>query len=332
MNNQHRRTWSVIIVLSSLIIMMIMVSLLLGRFLPWDAMKTLFGFGNEQQELILFQFRLPRIVMAILIGAGLAVSGALLQGTTRNAIAEPGVLGINAGAGLAIALLSLSYSSISIQLPFIMPLFAMAGGLLAGLTIYLLALRKGSVSPIRLVLVGVGVGLFCSAFILLIQIRMDPLLFISAAVWLAGSLSSASWLLVLTLLPWITILLPIAFSKSRALDVLQLGDNSAANLGVPVERERLILLVTSVMLASACVAVGGGISFVGLVAPHIARRLIGLKHRHIILASALTGSLMMLIADIGARQLTASHEMPTGIVVSAIGAPYFLYLLAKSKN
>lgn len=318
-----------------LIVIAFLISLGLGtiRIEPLDVVKTIFGYGTMQDELVLYEFRLPRMVIALLIGAGLAVSGAILQGVARNDLADPGILGINTGAGLGAVVFMFffqsSYDLGTLQI-FILPFFALMGGLLAALLIYLLAWKNG-VTPIRLILVGIAVNAGLAAVLLLIQLKMDPRDFMRATVWLSGSIWGTNWKFVLATLPWIVILLPIAIYKARYLNVLNLGDSVAAGLGAAVEKERRFLLILAVALAASCVSVGGGIAFLGLVAPHLARRLVGPKHQMLIPASALMGALLLIISDAIGRNLLAPSEIPVGLVVSALGAPYFIYLLMKTK-
>lgn len=302
------------------------------RLSPWEVTKTLFGFGTAKQQLILFDFRLPRIVIAILIGAGLSVSGAIMQGITRNPLADPGILGINAGAGFGVVAFILFFTGTANQSIFILPLVALVGGFTAAILIYILSIKNGAVSPVRMILVGIGIGMLFNAFNLLFQMKMQYHQFISAAIWLAGSIYGSNWKFVAALLPWILILMPYAYYKSNILNVMNLGEQNATGLGVRIERERFLLSLAAVALASACVSIGGGISFVGLVAPHLARRLVGPRHEYLIPVSAVLGSILLLVSDMFARQLLAPNEIPTGIVVAVIGAPYFLYLLAKSDS
>jgi iron complex transport system permease protein len=185
--------------------------------------------------------------------------------------------------------------------------------------------------PIRLILVGIAVAAGISAAMIVLTIKLDPQQFQFVQVWLAGSIWGTNWKYVTALLPWIVILLPYVFYKSRIFNVLQLGDHAAVGLGTPVERERLKMLSAAVALAASCVAVGGGIGFVGLIGPHLARRLVGPSYQVLLPASALTGGLLLIVADTLGRWMMQPSEIPTGIVLAVIGAPYFLYLLAKSK-
>ncbi|MDQ0268189.1 FecCD family ABC transporter permease [Cytobacillus purgationiresistens] len=299
---------------------------------PVDVFKTLTGTGEF--DLIIFDFRLPRIVIALLIGAGMAVSGAILQSATQNGLADPGILGINSGAGFAVILYIFFTQGISVSSPilsvFIMPLFALAGALTAASLIYLFAWKKSGVTPIRLILVGIGINAAFSALIIIFQLKMDPRTFTQATVWLSGNISGVDWIYVLSLLPWVSVFIPLAIFKSRYLNILGLGDAASIGLGVNVNRERKFLLFISVALAGSCVAAGGGIAFLGLVAPQLAKKLVGPRNEILIPTSALVGALLLLLSDMVSRALIAPAEIPVGLVVSALGAPYFIYLLIKS--
>ncbi|MBY0160506.1 iron ABC transporter permease [Cytobacillus firmus] len=332
--NATRKIISVSLILLLAIIAVFLVSLNMGTMkIPLaEVVKAFNGTGSEQNYTVLMHFRLPRMVIAILIGAGIAVSGAILQSVSRNALADPGILGINSGAGLAVVLYIFYFQGSSfssgIWSVYIMPFAALVGAFLAAFLIYSLAWKQG-VTPIRLVLVGIGINAAFGALIIVFQLMMDPNNFMQATIWLSGSIWGASWEYVVAILPWILLLIPLAVYKSQKLNVLNLGDHTAAGLGVTVERERRTLLFISVALAGACVAVGGGIAFLGLVAPHLARKLVGPRHQGMLPVSALLGSLVLLVADMIGKNLMAPSEIPVGLVVSCLGAPYFIYLLIK---
>lgn len=335
--NRMGKPYAIMALIGILIIISLLVSLNLGviRIPPAGVFRTLFGQGTGQEELVLFQFRLPRMVIALLAGAGLAVSGTILQSVTRNDLAEPGILGIHSGAGLAVVLFiffvkGTSYTALGPAAIFAMPFAALAGACLAGVLVYVLAWKNG-VTPIRMLLVAIGVNAAFLAVMLVFQLRMDPRDFMKAMIWLTGSIWAADWRYVLASAPWILILIPIAWYKSRHLNVLRLGDGVAVGLGTNVERERRLLLFLSVALAGVCVAVGGGIAFLGLITPHLARKMMGPKHQVLIPGAALLGALLLLVSDTVARNVLAPSELPVGIVVSLLGAPYFVYLLIKAK-
>ncbi|WP_430787727.1 FecCD family ABC transporter permease [Virgibacillus flavescens] len=333
---KQRNFVAIITGLILLIIGMFFVSISTGiiQLSPLEVINTLIGQGTDKQELILFDFRLPGIILALLIGAGLAVSGAILQGVTQNDLADPGILGINTGAGLAVVLFIFFFqdtiSMTSTVSAFIMPLFALIGAVFAAFLVYLLAWKNG-VNPIRLILVGIGVNAGFSAALIIFQLKMDPQDFRQATVWLAGDIWSANWNFVWALLPWILILIPYSLHKANSLNVLNLGDDIAAGLGTSVERERRFLLLVAVALAGACVAAGGGIAFLGLVVPHIARRIVGPTHQRIIPISTLIGALLLMISDTIGKTILAPTEIPVGIIVALLSTPYFVFLLMKTK-
>ncbi|CAM4341453.1 iron chelate uptake ABC transporter family permease subunit [Paenibacillus macerans] len=334
LQQRSRRAYIVMIIFALLIVGVFIFSMNTGyfRLSPVDVFKTLFGMGTDKQELALFQFRLPRIVNSVLIGMGMAVAGCIFQGISRNPLADPGVLGINAGAGLAVTLFISFYPTTSDAPVFLMPLLAFLGSALAAALIYVLSFKKNyGLLPIRMVLVGIAVAAGINAAMIVLQLRLRPENFQNLQIWLVGNIWGTSWKFVLALIPWIVVLIPYVFTKARALNVMNLGDQTATGLGAPLERSRFGLLAAAVGLTGSCVAVGGGISFVGLIAPHLARRLVGPKHEYLLPASALAGGLLVIVGDTLGRWVFQPHEIPTGIVVAVIGAPYFLYLLSKSR-
>lgn len=329
---KQRRAAVVASIFTVLLIVLFLVSLNTGviRIDPVTVIKTIFGSGEPRDELLLFEFRLPRITIAVLIGMGLAVSGAVLQGIVKNPLADPGIIGINAGAGLAVMLFVSYFSTELGNSVFIMPILAFIGAGAAAVVIYAFSYKKDEgVSPIRLILVGVAVAAGISALMIVLTLKLDPKTYDFVATWLAGSIWGSNWNFVLALLPWLVVLIPFVYMKSRVLDVLNLGDHTAVSLGMNLEKERRILLAAAVGLAAASVSVSGGIGFVGLIAPHMTRRLVGNKHKYVIPICALIGAVLVLTADTLGRVILQPAEIPTGVVVAIIGAPYFLYLLAK---
>ncbi|EXX90783.1 iron ABC transporter permease, partial [Paenibacillus darwinianus] len=318
-----------------LIVITAIVSLNTGfiRLSPVDVLRTLLGTGTDQQSLILFEFRLPRIVLSILAGAGLALAGCILQSVSRNALADPGILGINAGAGLMVVLVVAYFpgnESISV---YALPLLAFAGAGAAAAVIFALSYIRGKgLSTTQLILSGVGVSAGISAAMLVLTIRLDPNEYQFAALWLAGTIWGTSWTFVKALLPWLAVLAPLLFIKACTLDVLTTSDETAIGLGARLSRERLIVLGSAVALAGACVALGGNIAFIGLIAPHLARRLVGPRHGALLPVSALLGGLLLVAADTLGRSLLQPEEIPTGIVVAVIGTPYFIYLLVRMRT
>ncbi|PAQ14713.1 iron ABC transporter permease [Bacillaceae bacterium SAOS 7] len=314
---------------------MFLISLNTGhiRLAPKEVMMTLFGQGTDRQELILFDFRLPRMVIALLVGMGLAVSGTVLQGIVRNPLADPGIIGINAGAGLAVMLFISFFSTTTAAPVFMMPILAFVGAGGAAIAIYILSYKRNEgISPIRLILTGVAIAAGISALTIVLTLKLDPERYQFLATWLAGSIWGSNWTFVLAILPWLVILIPFVYSKSSVLNVLNLGDETAIGLGADLEKERRVLLAAAVGMAAASVSISGGIGFVGLIAPHLTRRLVGNKHEYVIPISGMVGALLLLVADTIGRWIMQPSEIPAGIVVAVIGSPYFLYLLAKLKD
>ncbi|MBM7603706.1 iron complex transport system permease protein [Metabacillus crassostreae] len=325
-----------LILFSFLILVTFVLSLSTGA-LPItikEMLVTFSGAGTAQQELVLYQLRLPRMIIAMLIGAGLALSGAILQGLSRNSLADPGILGINAGAGLAAVFCIYLFSKANSTLfssPFLLPVFAFIGALIIALLIYSFS-WKGGIEPGRLLLMGLGFNALCGALLIILQLKMDPKDFQQATIWLTGSIWGTQWPYVWALLPWIVLLIPISFLKARSMNLLQFSETVPHVLGLKVESERRILLVLSAALAGSCVAVGGGIAFIGLLAPHLARRLCGANFFSLLPLSALIGSFLLLVADMIGKNLLAPADIPVGIVISVIGAPYLIYMLLTRKG
>lgn len=297
---------------------------------PMQLGRTILGYGTSQENLILFGFRLPRIIVTILAGTGLAISGAILQSITKNPLSDPGVLGIHAGAGLMVVVYVMYFSSESTSFIYIIPLFAFVGGFSVMLVIYLLSYKRGEgIDPTRLILVGVGMATAINGAIFTLTARLEEEKNAFIANWIAGRIWGDDWTFVIALFPWILILLPIVFSKSHILNVLHLNEKVSIGLGVRVERERNILLLLAVALAAASASVSGGIAFIGLMAPHIARSLVGPRHQSFLPIAAILGAVLLLISDTIGRSLLDPSGIPAGIIVTIIGAPYFLYLMVK---
>jgi iron complex transport system permease protein len=292
--------------------------------------------ADADRDLVLFDFRLPRIVIGALVGAGLGVAGAALQGVTRNPLADPGILGIHAAAGTAAVLFMFFFQGTikgaSWLAVMAMPLFGWLGGMAAAALLFALARHEGAIDPQRLVLAGIALASGFGAATLYLSLKMDPKDFEMATVWLAGSIYSATWLHVAAMLPWLLAFVPILWRRAPALDLLQLDEVSVRGLGVRADRERRIQLLCCVGLVSACVSVSGSIGFVGLIAPHIARRLTGVHYPYIVPVSGAVGMTLVVVCDLIGKTVFAPAELPVGIVVSIVGVPYFISLLYRSRR
>lgn len=293
---------------------------------------ALVGRGEWTENLVVLEMRLPRLVVSSLIGAALSVSGVLLQGLSRNELASPSTVGVNAGSGLGIMLVLVLAPLIVVRQPWALPLAAVGGAMLVTVLVFALAYRRGSVLPSRLLLVGIAVSFGANAAMLLLSLQMDFVSYSRIVSWMSGTLSSGDWKSIRLLLPCLLVLLPVAFSRARVLNVFALGDGAAKSLGARVERERLVALSLATVITSACAAIGGQIGFLGLAAPHLARRLVGQDHRVLFPAAALCGATLLTAADSLGRHLFAPVEIPAGVLVGVLGGAYFLHLLATTKG
>ena len=327
-----RRVPWILLVLGIITLIVILFSVGYGEYpiSPIDVIKTLLGLNtdNLNHRFVLYTLRLPRVITAFLVGMALSIAGTILQGLTRNPLAAPEIVGLEAGAGLAAVMLIVWFPSIPISL---LPIAAFTGALIAALLVYGLSWNGGS-SPIRLILVGVGVGAIASALTSLLITFGNIYDVNQALVWLAGSVYGRTWEHIQALFPWLIIFIPLAFFSARELNTLNLGDDVARGLGSSVEWQRGFLLLISVALAGASVATTGTISFVGLMAPHLARQLVGTSHEGLMPTAALVGGLIVALADFLGRSLFAPIELPCGVITAAVGAPYFLYLLYRNRN
>ncbi|PPA69582.1 FecCD family ABC transporter permease [Jeotgalibacillus proteolyticus] len=291
---------------------------------------TLLGQGEFKDEFVLFELRLPRMIVTLLAGMALAVSGSVLQSITRNDLADPGIIGINSGAGAAVAVFFLFLPIEAGTFTYIIPAVAFAGALVTSILIYLFAYEKSTgLQPIRLILIGVGFSFALSGLmiVLISSAEREKVDFI--AQWLAGNVWGTSWPFVLALLPWLLILVPFVLYKGQRLNILNLSESAAIGVGIVVNRERLILMLAAVALAASAVSVTGGIAFVGLMAPHIAKSLIGPRNQLFIPLAMLIGGWLLLTADTIGRNIIEPDGIPAGVIVAIIGAPYFVWLLLK---
>ncbi len=283
------------------------------------------------QAKILFELRLPRILLALLVGAALAVAGVLFQGLFRNPLADPYILGTSSGAALGATIAVLSGINLQLLGLSARPLFAFGGALLATALVYYLGrMRKRPVLTIML-LAGIAVGAFFSALTSLLlffrQEEMAKIMF-----WMMGGFSYARWAEVRIVLPYLGGAFLYSWSLARQLNLLLLGEEKAHQLGLAVEQFQRRIVITASVLVAAAVSVSGAIGFIGMVAPHIVRLLLGPDHRSLLPASALAGGLLLLLADTLARTLLSPVELPVGVLTSFIGGPFFLYLLHKGRS
>ena len=291
-----------------------------------EILKAVVSPDQSPIKIIVLSLRLPRMILAILIGASLAASGALLQSVMRNPLADPGTIGVSAGAGTAATTILLLFPSLSASVP----VFAFGGAALACVLIYVMAWKDG-VDPTRIILSGVAINSVLGAYNSLLQLlNSDSLQGVLA--FMNGSLSGKSWYQVKILAVYSIIGLILSFFCIRSANTLQLGDEMAKSLGLKVNASRVFLSAISAFLAAATVSVAGMIGFVGLVVPHIARLLVGSNYKSMLPVSIVLGSVVLLAADTVGRTVVPGMEIPVGIIMSVCGGPFFLYMLRKGSK
>ncbi|WP_240377344.1 FecCD family ABC transporter permease [Bacillus piscicola] len=326
----ENRSMFVFLVFILLSFLLFIIGLSIGSTIihPLTVLKELIGIGNGEHAFVIETLRLPRLLLSFFAGICLGISGLILQGIVRNPLASPDIIGITGGGAVAAVVMITYFPTIDITL---LPFVAIAGAGTVSFFIYTLAWKKG-VTPIRLVLIGIGVQALTGSFITMLMVLSPSYSTSEAYIWLTGSVYGANWGNVLSMLPWMIVFVPLAFLFSRKVNVQELGDDVAASLGSHVQRTRFGLIAISIALAGAAVAFAGGIGFVGLIAPHIARRLVGRSFGSLVPVSALAGGIIVMLADIVARTAFLPLDLPAGVFVSGMGAPFFIYLLYKTRN
>ncbi|AHC19928.1 MULTISPECIES: FecCD family ABC transporter permease [Paenibacillus] len=331
--SRNTRGISIILLLVVLTLLVAVLSMNVGKMnlSPLEVFKVIIGEGTSKQNLIVFDFRLPRIVLSILVGIGMGISGCIMQSLLKNDMASPGTLGISSGSGLFVLMYITLFASEGLLSPILLPGLAFAGGLTAAFLIFMFAFRRGrDISPTGLILTGVAMGSGYSALSLMLTLRLDKQQYDFALRWQAGDLWGDDWSYIMVLLPWVLIICFYVFYRSNTLNTLNLGNQTASGLGVAIKREFIGLTIAAVALASGSVALGGNFFFVGMVSPHLARKLVGPNHKLLLPTTALVGALVILIADTLTRTISFGADIPTGIIITILVTPYFLYLLSKA--
>lgn len=312
-------------VLLAVLFCLVIVSIAIGsaRYSFMEVVKALFSSEASTTRTVVLNLRLPRVVLALLIGAALSAAGALLQAVMRNPLADPGTIGVSAGAGTAAITVLLIFPNLTLSLP----LFAFVGAALACVLIYVMAWKSG-VDPVRIILSGVAINSVLGGYNSLLQLmNSDNLSGVLA--FMNGSLSGMSWVHVRTMVIYAVLGLGLSFLCIRHANALQLGDEMAKNLGIRVNASRICLSAVSAFLAASTVSVVGMIGFVGLVVPHISRMLVGSDYKVMLPTCILLGGSTLLLADTVGRTIVPGMEIPVGIVMSVAGGPFFLYMLRK---
>ena len=309
----------------SMMVLLFGLSIRLGTYtLSFEEIWAAFQ-PDDKNYFTLMEYRLPRAVLAILLGGALAISGVLVQSVVRNPLASPDILGINNAAGLVAVSVLMFLPNLAF---YWMPIFAFLGGVLSFVILWIVC--GFNFRPIKMAIIGVALSALWAAISHYLMLT-NPVEINTAMLWLTGSLWGRSWSYLNVVLPWLVVLLPLPFIFCRDLDTLGLGENKASTLGVTVNKVQISVLVLAVALSTTAVAICGPIAFLGLVAPHLARRLVGGRHRILLPAALIIGALLLQLSDILARVIDPPTELPAGILTAIIGAPYFFYLLMRTK-
>ena len=319
------RVISFYVITLSMMVLLFGLSIRLGTYtLSFEEIWAAFQ-PDDKNYFTLMEYRLPRAVLAILLGGALAISGVLVQSVVRNPLASPDILGINNAAGLVAVSVLMFLPNLAF---YWMPIFAFLGGVLSFVILWIVC--GFNFRPIKMAIIGVALSALWAAISHYLMLT-NPVEINTAMLWLTGSLWGRSWSYLNVVLPWLVVLLPLPFIFCRELATVGLGENKASTLGVTVNKVQISVLVLAVALSTTAVAICGPIAFLGLVAPHLARRLVGGRHRTLLPAALIIGALLLQLSDILARVIDPPTELPAGILTAIIGAPYFFYLLMRTK-
>ena len=297
----------------------------LGRRLGLD----LGGGAEDLAERVLWEVRLPRVVLGVAVGAALGCAGALMQGVFGNPLAEPGIIGVSSGAAVGAA--AAIVAGATVMGPWTVAICGFAGGALTATVVYAMSRSNGRTEIVTLILTGIAVNAAAGAIIGLLMFFSDENTVRAIAFWNLGSLAPATWSVVAAVVPCVVLGIAVALRHGRQLDLLTLGERAAATLGLRVERLRVTLIVVTSLLTAAAVSFTGVVAFVGLVVPHVIRSIAGPGHRVLIPASALGGAFVLLAGDLVARTLVDYQELPLGVLTALIGAPTFFVLLRRTR-
>ena len=326
----------VLIILSALLIFSFGVSLCWGSYkiTPIEVINTLIGNGTRLQKTAILTIRLPRLLVGMFVGIALATAGAVLQTITKNDLADTGIIGINAGAAVAAVLFitystGAYYSELGSASIFVLPVIAVIGAAITSTIIYMMSSKDGVIRPKRLLLIGIGLNAGLNAFITFFTFRGGVGDYNRVLVWTSGSLWGSGWPYARVIMPIVAIFFVYILLSHKRLDVLNLSDETALSLGLNIEKERKKFISLAVVLAGTATAFAGNIGFLGLISPHIAKKLVGPYHKKFITVSAMISVIIILLADAVSRNLFSPIEIPVGITVSIFGVPYFIFLMMK---
>lgn len=343
LSRRGRFRLAVMLVLLATLVVVAVVSLSIGaaKIPPGHIAGALFSRDADdasvaRDQLILLSIRLPRVVMAASVGALLAAAGTVMQGLFRNPLADPGLVGVSAGAGLAAAAVIVAgdkaLPASVMSSPFFLPVAAFFGALATTSLLYRIATWRGRTSIATMLLAGLALGALAGAGTGLLVFLANDRQLRDITFWMLGSIAGATWPKITAIVPFLVLLILSSVFVSRGLDLMVLGESEAFHMGIAVERLKRFLIVLVAAAAGAAVSVSGVIGFVGIIVPHLLRLVIGPGHRLLLPASACCGAILLLVADTLARTMAAPAELPIGIVTAILGAPFFLFLLLKQRS
>lgn len=332
---RKRRFLAVLLGVLAILMVVFFVCICWGSYViaPRDVLGVFLGQGEKMQNTAVLSIRLPRMLVGMFVAMALSVSGCILQTMTKNDLADPGIIGINAGgAAAAVIFIQMQtttyYSELGEASIYVLPFMAIIGSMGAAFLIYMLSSRNG-LKPKRLLLIGIGVNAGLNAFITFFTFRGGVGEYNKVLIWTSGSLWGSGWPYVKVLVPVVIIVFAYVMYQHKKMDAMDFTDEIAIGWGISVEKERRKMLLCAVILAGAATAFAGNIGFLGLLAPHMARKLVGTKHKYFMVISAGIAMIILLLADAVSRNLFSPIEIPAGITVSVIGVPYFIYLMWK---
>lgn len=326
--NRKRTLW--LLLAAAALALTVVASLVVGskNISPAEVFAALWHPGASNDGFIVMELRVPRTLLGLVVGTALGLAGALIQAFTRNPLADPGILGVNAGAGFAVVLGVAFFGVVRIQ-EYIW--FSFAGAVAATVAVYLIGARgRGTATPIRLTMVGIALGAVLGGISSGITLLL-PAVFDSMRFWGAGTLANRSWDMLWTVLPFMAVGIVLSFAVARPLNAVALGDDLASSLGANLGRTRIVVVIAVTLLCGAATAAAGPIGFVGLMIPHIARWFVGPDQRWIMAYTAVLAPLLLLLADILGRLVLRPDELQVGIVTALIGAPVLIYLVRSKK-
>jgi iron complex transport system permease protein len=334
---KEKRSKIIVVTLAILVVASLITYLSWGTYkiAPLDSIKTLLGQGTKLQNAAILNLRLPRMLVGISVAIALSTAGALLQTITKNELADSGIIGINAGAAVAaVIFISLKtvnyYTALGPLSVYVLPFIAIIGAGVSAFVIYFLSSRNG-VKPRRLLLIGLGLNAGLNAFITFFTFKSGVGEYNRVLTWTSGSLWGAGWNYAKIIIPLALLMFVVVLLNHKKLDVLSLSDEHAISLGLNLNKERKRFLSFAVILAGGATAFAGNIGFIGLICPHIARKLVGPYHKSFLKVSAIISIVIVLFADAVSRNLFSPIEIPVGIAISILGVPYFIYLMMKEK-